>query len=164
MSSLSGCFLLSFLFCSLSPPIVPSLSMARELFVPALSVALVGFSFLSAMGSVFAHKHGYQFDSSQVQYFEHSSSKIALIDFDFSEQGASWEQKSPQVHHSMCLNTLRRIHFKGQQNHHIWFRCRDTVPWDTLHCSQYFLWQALLAFGNQLTPMPFKPFMHRVTW
>ncbi|XP_051913321.1 solute carrier family 26 member 6-like isoform X2 [Hippocampus zosterae] len=49
----------------LSPPIVPSLSMARELFVPALSVALVGFSFLSAMGSVFAHKHGYHFDSSQ---------------------------------------------------------------------------------------------------
>ncbi|XP_061636569.1 prestin-like isoform X4 [Phyllopteryx taeniolatus] len=49
----------------LSSPIVPSLSLVRELFIPALSVALVGFSFLSAMGSVFAHKHGYHFDSSQ---------------------------------------------------------------------------------------------------
>ncbi|KAM4563682.1 solute carrier family 26 member 6 [Odontesthes bonariensis] len=49
----------------LSPPVLPSLSQFRELFIPALSVALVGFSFLSAMGSVFAHKHGYQVDSSQ---------------------------------------------------------------------------------------------------
>ncbi|XP_057685943.1 solute carrier family 26 member 6 isoform X3 [Corythoichthys intestinalis] len=49
----------------LSPPIVPSLSLVRELFIPALSVALVGFSFHTAMGSMFAHKHGYHFDSSQ---------------------------------------------------------------------------------------------------
>ncbi|KAL6119962.1 uncharacterized protein ACO6RY_04417 [Pungitius sinensis] len=49
----------------LSPPVVPSLSQARELFIPALSVALVGFSFLSALGSVFANKHGYHVDSSQ---------------------------------------------------------------------------------------------------
>ncbi|XP_077400270.1 prestin isoform X2 [Vanacampus margaritifer] len=49
----------------LSAPVLPSLSMVRELFIPALSVALVGFSFLSAMGSAFAHKHGYRFDSSQ---------------------------------------------------------------------------------------------------
>ncbi|XP_061688974.1 prestin-like isoform X3 [Syngnathoides biaculeatus] len=49
----------------LSSPILPSLSLVRELFIPALSVALVGFSFLSTMGSVFAHKHGYHFDSSQ---------------------------------------------------------------------------------------------------
>ncbi|XP_077370958.1 prestin isoform X2 [Festucalex cinctus] len=49
----------------LSAPVLPSLSMVRELFIPALSVALVGFSFLTAMGSVFAHKHGYHFDSSQ---------------------------------------------------------------------------------------------------
>uniref|UniRef100_A0A8D3AF27 Solute carrier family 26 member 6 n=1 Tax=Scophthalmus maximus TaxID=52904 RepID=A0A8D3AF27_SCOMX len=49
----------------LSPPALPSLSQARELFLPALSVALVGFSFLSAMGSVFAHKHGYSVDPSQ---------------------------------------------------------------------------------------------------
>ncbi|XP_023275760.1 solute carrier family 26 member 6-like [Seriola lalandi dorsalis] len=49
----------------LSPPVLPSLSQARELFLPALSVALVGFSFLSAMGSVFAHKHGYQVDPGQ---------------------------------------------------------------------------------------------------
>ncbi|CAG6021188.1 unnamed protein product [Menidia menidia] len=49
----------------LSPPVVPSLSQFRDLFIPALSVALVGFSFLSAMGSVFAQKHGYQVDSSQ---------------------------------------------------------------------------------------------------
>ncbi|XP_031701274.1 prestin isoform X1 [Anarrhichthys ocellatus] len=49
----------------LSYPVLPSLSQARELFIPALSVALVSFSFLSAMGSVFAHKHGYQVDSSQ---------------------------------------------------------------------------------------------------
>ncbi|XP_041858950.1 solute carrier family 26 member 6 [Melanotaenia boesemani] len=49
----------------LSPPVLPSLSQFRELFIPALSVALVGFSFLTAMGSVFAHKHGYQVDTSQ---------------------------------------------------------------------------------------------------
>ncbi|XP_068453306.1 solute carrier family 26 member 6 [Clinocottus analis] len=49
----------------MSAPVLPSLSQARELFIPALSVALVGFSFLSAMGSVFAHKHGYHVDSSQ---------------------------------------------------------------------------------------------------
>ncbi|XP_040904043.1 solute carrier family 26 member 6 [Toxotes jaculatrix] len=49
----------------LSPPVLPSLSQARELFFPALSVALVSFSFLSAMGSVFAQKHGYRVDSSQ---------------------------------------------------------------------------------------------------
>nr|XP_033484637.1 prestin [Epinephelus lanceolatus] len=49
----------------LSSPVLPSLSQAKELFIPALSVALVGFSFLSAMGSVFANKHSYQVDSSQ---------------------------------------------------------------------------------------------------
>ncbi|XP_070695156.1 solute carrier family 26 member 6-like [Pempheris klunzingeri] len=49
----------------LSSPVVPSLSQARELLIPALSVALVGFSFHSAMGSVFAHKHGYRVDPSQ---------------------------------------------------------------------------------------------------
>ncbi|XP_077457680.1 prestin isoform X3 [Stigmatopora argus] len=49
----------------LSPPIIPSLSRVRELFVPAFSVALVGFSFHTAMGSMFAHRHGYHFDSSQ---------------------------------------------------------------------------------------------------
>ncbi|KAM7412294.1 hypothetical protein PAMA_021987 [Pampus argenteus] len=49
----------------LSSPVFPSLSQARELFIPALSAALVGFSFLSAIGSVFAHKHGYHVDSSQ---------------------------------------------------------------------------------------------------
>ncbi|XP_074537134.1 prestin [Halichoeres trimaculatus] len=49
----------------LSLPVIPSLSQARELFIPALCVALVGFSFLSAMGSVFARKHNYQVDPSQ---------------------------------------------------------------------------------------------------
>ncbi|KAM7404423.1 hypothetical protein PAMP_011768 [Pampus punctatissimus] len=49
----------------LSSPVFPSLSQARELFIPALSAALVGFSFLSAIGSMFAHKHGYHVDSSQ---------------------------------------------------------------------------------------------------
>ncbi|XP_034551143.1 solute carrier family 26 member 6 [Notolabrus celidotus] len=49
----------------LSLPVLPSLSQARELFIPALCVALVGFSFLSAMGSVFARKHNYQVDPSQ---------------------------------------------------------------------------------------------------
>ncbi|XP_068997691.1 solute carrier family 26 member 6 [Embiotoca jacksoni] len=49
----------------LSPPSLPSLSQARELFIPALSAAMVGFSFLSAMGSVFAHRHGYKVDPSQ---------------------------------------------------------------------------------------------------
>ncbi|XP_051280440.1 solute carrier family 26 member 6-like isoform X4 [Dicentrarchus labrax] len=49
----------------LSSPVLPSLSQARQLFIPALSVALVGFSFLSAMGSMFAHKHGYRVDPSQ---------------------------------------------------------------------------------------------------
>ncbi|XP_061829038.1 prestin-like [Nerophis lumbriciformis] len=49
----------------LSAPILPSLSKASELFIPALSVAVVGFSFHTALGSVFARKHGYHFDSSQ---------------------------------------------------------------------------------------------------
>uniref|UniRef100_UPI0037E9B2E4 solute carrier family 26 member 6 n=1 Tax=Semicossyphus pulcher TaxID=241346 RepID=UPI0037E9B2E4 len=49
----------------LSSPVIPSLSQARELFIPALCVALVGFSFLSAMGSVFARKHGCHVDPSQ---------------------------------------------------------------------------------------------------
>ncbi|XP_070765885.1 solute carrier family 26 member 6 [Enoplosus armatus] len=49
----------------LSPPVLPSLSQARELFIPALSLALVGFSFLSAMGSMFAHKHSYRLDPRQ---------------------------------------------------------------------------------------------------
>lgn len=49
----------------LSPPVLPSLSQFRDLFIPALSTALVGFSFLSAMGSMFADKHGYRVDSSQ---------------------------------------------------------------------------------------------------
>ncbi|XP_071392628.1 solute carrier family 26 member 6 [Centroberyx affinis] len=49
----------------LSPPVLPSLSQAGQLFLPALSVALVGFSFLSTMGAVFAHKHGYSVDPSQ---------------------------------------------------------------------------------------------------
>ncbi|XP_077580458.1 prestin isoform X1 [Stigmatopora nigra] len=49
----------------LSPPIIPSFSRVRELFIPAFSVALVGFSFHTAMGSMFAQRHGYHFDSSQ---------------------------------------------------------------------------------------------------
>ncbi|XP_014194080.1 prestin isoform X3 [Haplochromis burtoni] len=49
----------------LSPPALPSLSQSRELFIPALSLALIGFSFLSAMGSMFANKHGYCVDPSQ---------------------------------------------------------------------------------------------------
>ncbi|XP_047455450.1 prestin [Mugil cephalus] len=49
----------------LSPPVLPSLSQFRELLIPALSTALVGFSFLSAMGSMFAQKHGYRVDPSQ---------------------------------------------------------------------------------------------------
>ncbi|KAM9350555.1 solute carrier family 26 member 6 [Symphorus nematophorus] len=49
----------------LSSPVLPSLSQARELFIPALSVALVGFSFHSAVGSMFACKHGYRLDFGQ---------------------------------------------------------------------------------------------------
>ncbi|XP_041802712.1 solute carrier family 26 member 6 [Chelmon rostratus] len=49
----------------LSSPVLPPLSQATDLFIPALSLALVGFSFHSALGSVFAHKHGYRVDSSQ---------------------------------------------------------------------------------------------------
>lgn len=49
----------------LSPPVLPSISQTRELFIPVLSTALVGFSFLSAMGSGFANKHGYQYDPNQ---------------------------------------------------------------------------------------------------
>ncbi|KAM6977740.1 solute carrier family 26 member 6 [Aplochiton taeniatus] len=49
----------------LSSPVLPSLSQAKDLFLPALSLALVSFSFLSTMGTVFAHKHGYTVDSSQ---------------------------------------------------------------------------------------------------
>ncbi|XP_028308174.1 solute carrier family 26 member 6 isoform X4 [Gouania willdenowi] len=47
-------------------PVLPSLSQSTELFIPALSTALIGFSVVSALGSVFAHKHGYQVDSSQM--------------------------------------------------------------------------------------------------
>lgn len=67
MISYSLLLLLFLLSPSLSPPVLPSLSQATQLFVPALSVALVGFSFLSALGSVFANKHGYHVDSSQVR-------------------------------------------------------------------------------------------------
>ncbi|XP_074500806.1 solute carrier family 26 member 6 [Sebastes fasciatus] len=49
----------------LSSPVLPSLSQARELFIPALSVALVSFSFLTAMGTMFAQRHDYHVDSSQ---------------------------------------------------------------------------------------------------
>ncbi|KAG7519708.1 solute carrier family 26 member 6-like [Solea senegalensis] len=49
----------------LSPPVLPSLSQSRELFFPAFSMALVSFCFLSAIGSVFAQKHGYKVDPSQ---------------------------------------------------------------------------------------------------
>ncbi|XP_029911043.1 solute carrier family 26 member 6 [Myripristis murdjan] len=49
----------------LSPPVLPSLSQARELFIPALSSALVGFSFFTTIVTVFAQKHGYSVDSSQ---------------------------------------------------------------------------------------------------
>ncbi|TKS77285.1 Prestin Solute carrier family 26 member 5 [Collichthys lucidus] len=48
------------------PVVIPwELILVRELFVPALSLALVGFSFHSALGSVFAHKHGYCVNLSQ---------------------------------------------------------------------------------------------------
>uniref|UniRef100_A0A4W5PND3 Solute carrier family 26 member 6 n=1 Tax=Hucho hucho TaxID=62062 RepID=A0A4W5PND3_9TELE len=49
----------------LSPPALPSLAQAKELFGPALSLAVVGFGFTSSMGRMFAHKHGYAMDSSQ---------------------------------------------------------------------------------------------------
>ncbi|KAK7884614.1 hypothetical protein WMY93_027737 [Mugilogobius chulae] len=49
----------------LSAPSLPSLSRLSSLFLPALSAALVGFSFLSAMGAVFAQKHGYKVDHNQ---------------------------------------------------------------------------------------------------
>ncbi|XP_072306321.1 prestin-like [Eucyclogobius newberryi] len=49
----------------LSPPSLPSLSPLSSLFLPALSNALVGFSFLSALGSMFAQKHGYKVDHNQ---------------------------------------------------------------------------------------------------
>lgn len=46
-------------------PVLPSLSHVKELFIPALSVALVGFSFHSTVGSMLAHKHNYHMDLSQ---------------------------------------------------------------------------------------------------
>lgn len=49
----------------LSPPTLPSLSSLPELFLPALSAALVGFSFLSAVGSMFAQKYEYKVDHNQ---------------------------------------------------------------------------------------------------
>ncbi|KAF7652049.1 hypothetical protein LDENG_00102270 [Lucifuga dentata] len=49
----------------LSSPVLPHLSQVRELFIPALSAALVCFSFQSAIGKAFAHKHGYHFDPNQ---------------------------------------------------------------------------------------------------
>nr|XP_046253625.1 solute carrier family 26 member 6-like isoform X2 [Scatophagus argus] len=51
----------------LSSPVLPSLSLsqARELFIPSLSLALVGFTFHSVFGSMFAHKHNYILDLRQ---------------------------------------------------------------------------------------------------
>ncbi|XP_055748770.1 solute carrier family 26 member 6 isoform X3 [Salvelinus fontinalis] len=49
----------------LSPPALPSLAQAKELFGPALSLAVVGFGFTSSMGRMFAHKHDYAIDSNQ---------------------------------------------------------------------------------------------------
>lgn len=58
--------LLLLVFSSLSPPVLPCLSRTRELFVPALSVALVGFSLHLTVCSIFAHRHGYRVDTHQV--------------------------------------------------------------------------------------------------
>ncbi|KAK6307837.1 hypothetical protein J4Q44_G00211080 [Coregonus suidteri] len=49
----------------LSSPALPSLAQVKELFGPALSLAVVGFGFTSSMGRIFAHKHGYAMDSNQ---------------------------------------------------------------------------------------------------
>lgn len=49
----------------LTPPSLPSLSSLSELFLPALSAAMVGFSFLSAIGTMFSEKHGYKLDHDQ---------------------------------------------------------------------------------------------------
>ncbi|XP_055021624.1 solute carrier family 26 member 6 [Boleophthalmus pectinirostris] len=46
-------------------PALPSLSSLSSLLLPSLSTALVGFSFLSAMGTVFAQKHGYKVNHNQ---------------------------------------------------------------------------------------------------
>nr|XP_046199369.1 solute carrier family 26 member 6 isoform X7 [Oncorhynchus gorbuscha] len=49
----------------LSPPALPSLAQAKQLFGPALSLAVVGFGFTSSMGRMFAHRHDYTIDSNQ---------------------------------------------------------------------------------------------------
>ncbi|XP_029519954.1 solute carrier family 26 member 6-like isoform X2 [Oncorhynchus nerka] len=49
----------------LSPPALPSLAQAKQLFGPALSLAVVGFGFTSSMGRMFAHRHDYAIDSNQ---------------------------------------------------------------------------------------------------
>ncbi|XP_075882275.1 prestin isoform X2 [Nelusetta ayraudi] len=49
----------------LAPPALPSLSRSMELFLPALSVALVSFSFHSSLSSMFARKHDYRVDMHQ---------------------------------------------------------------------------------------------------
>ncbi|KAM3617418.1 uncharacterized protein V6R79_005903 [Siganus canaliculatus] len=49
----------------LCPPSLPPLSQVRELIVPALAVAVVGFSFHSALSSLFARKHNYHVDLGQ---------------------------------------------------------------------------------------------------
>ncbi|KAJ0036510.1 hypothetical protein NQD34_005187, partial [Periophthalmus magnuspinnatus] len=49
----------------LSLPSLPCLSSLSSLLLPALSAALVGFSFLSALGTVFAQKHGYKVNHNQ---------------------------------------------------------------------------------------------------
>lgn len=51
---------------SLAPPALPSVSRSIELFLPALSVALVSFSFHSSLSSMFASKHDYHVDMHQV--------------------------------------------------------------------------------------------------
>ncbi|XP_036435005.1 solute carrier family 26 member 6 isoform X1 [Colossoma macropomum] len=49
----------------LSAPALPTLSLSKELLLPALALAVVGFGLNASLGTMYALKHGYRFHSNQ---------------------------------------------------------------------------------------------------
>lgn len=56
-----------FLLPSLSSPIVPDVSIFREVIGDAFALALVAYAISISLGKTFALKHGYRVDSNQVK-------------------------------------------------------------------------------------------------
>ncbi|KAI4874538.1 hypothetical protein NFI96_029013 [Prochilodus magdalenae] len=49
----------------LSGPVLPTLSLSKELLLPSLALAVVGFGLNASLGTMYALKHGYRFHSNQ---------------------------------------------------------------------------------------------------